>query len=1288
LNVRGLKKQNFTLLHCKKEMILNRKLLKLLWIGLGLFIAAFAWDAYFSGDGNMRRYKASIESYLHATEQRADAVMNDQEFIGRRLMDSRLGNRYEQDLKKTELLRTEIFNFCIFKDDSLVFWSRNDVLPLWSDFSDTIRNKTITKCVTLRESNYELRYRNEFDRYKNKVIIATLIPLKNAYSTLEGEYLESHFPASGSIPAELNLVESKGLFPVMTSDSKILCYLDNNETYADLTHDIGVFLLLFFGFFLLGIFGDKIAKQMLAQYQSPLSGVLFFFSCMALMRIIVLWIQKSELLPFLDLGMGDFYDAVFVKSLAELMIDTGFLFWFAIFFNAQFKLQDYGGQPLWKRLSLGAAFYSVIVLLMILCIGIVNDLVLNWNHLLAFDNLSDFNIQSITALLGIGIILLSIFLLSHRLISTLNELLVTNFEHFIAVDVAVGIGILLFENYELSLPTWMYVIFIFVYIGLFHQFIRYKRPGLIWLVQWVIIFSAIIAFFISRFNLQKDRKTLEDFSYTLANEQDIIAEKRIQFLTAGIEKDPTIQTLSIFPIRLEIDPRRIAERISLKFNNDEYLSNHYSFRYVTHYQNGEALIQSDSVNLHSLMQKRETGKTLDTSNHVTFWTDKKGQFAYLAVAKVPVMPNNPIYVEMEFKREDKLSSRVFTELFTDKNYKGLPRLNDFSYAIYKNGECKEQNQTGLYSHFLNKKDLPVDGESLKFTANGNRDELTYRSPEGVVVKIGKERAISSRGIALGMYLVLILSFLLLILSALNHYVKFLPDIVQFPFSFSFNSSLRNRILFPSISFILVSYVAIFIFTVRYFKNVDERYYNTELENKSDFLVSSAVMEIKEMHDYNIDTSSNISKMLMNYSERYQTALHIFDTEGYLVATTEKNIFDKDKGITSKRMNPVAFMRLKSGEKIMKSDEQIGKFHYRSAYYAVEDNQGKQFAFLELPFYSRDRKQRVDVSETWTYNATILTMLLVLGICIIYIRTSKNIEPIQHIADQLSRLRLGKKERNEPIPWDKKDEIGVLIEAYNNKVAELEDTYGRLGEAEREGAWRDMAKQVAHEVRNPLTPMKLIVQHLEMMRLQKNDNLEEYLIRSNKVLLDQIDSLEKIVSEFASFARIPQKANNEMFVFNDLVSSVANLFSQPDDDKEIEFFLNIPEERYTVYADRSLLVNALNNLVKNAIQAISHDRKGRVSVSLYRRNSLAVVRISDNGSGIPKDIQDKIFTPNFTTKAYGSGIGLLITKNIIQSVNGKIYFETVENEGTDFFIELEIQEIEEPHNVEKENSSAN
>lgn len=172
--------------------------------------------------------------------------------------------------------------------------------------------------------------------------------------------------------------------------------------------------------------------------------------------------------------------------------------------------------------------------------------------------------------------------------------------------------------------------------------------------------------------------------------------------------------------------------------------------------------------------------------------------------------------------------------------------------------------------------------------------------------------------------------------------------------------------------------------------------------------------------------------------------------------------------------------------------------------------------------------------------------------------------------------------------------------------------------------------------------------------------------------------------------MPQKASNELFVINDLVSSVADLFSQKEEGKMIDFTLNVPDELYTVYADRTLLTGAFNNLVKNAIQAIPDDREGRVGVSLYKRNNTAVIRIRDNGMGIPKEIQDKIFSPNFTTKQYGSGIGLLITKNIIQSVNGRIHFETIENEGTDFYVELDIQDIEQvpPMDEKKKDENTN
>jgi two-component system, NtrC family, nitrogen regulation sensor histidine kinase NtrY len=360
-----------------------------------------------------------------------------------------------------------------------------------------------------------------------------------------------------------------------------------------------------------------------------------------------------------------------------------------------------------------------------------------------------------------------------------------------------------------------------------------------------------------------------------------------------------------------------------------------------------------------------------------------------------------------------------------------------------------------------------------------------------------------------------------------------------------------------------------------------------------------------------------------------------------------------------------------------TDEKIGEFSYRTKFQSVRDTLGKITGFLELPVYSRDRHVRTGMIGLLGYLGVILILLLLICISLVYIWTTRNISPIQDVAQKLRQFRLGNETKNELITtWQRQDEIGELIVAYNAKVEELEETVVRLAEAERESAWRDMARQVAHEIRNPLTPMKLVVQHVEMLRAQDDPNLEKYAVRSHKVLLEQIGNLERIVDEFHNFARMPQKAHNEQFSLNDLVQNVSDLFAQKtDENAHVDVSLILPNERYIVYADRILLTGAFNNLVRNAIQAIPKDYKGVIKIKLYREGDMAIVRISDNGTGIPTDIQDKIFTPNFTTKTYGNGIGLLITKNIIQSVNGKIYFETVENMGTDFFIELGIESIE-------------
>lgn len=1257
-------------------MTLNKNQLIYLWIGLGLFVAAFMWDAYFSKDNNSERYKNIIEKYLHKAEYEVNQLLEDKTFINNlQKIDDEAVSTYKLDL--AQKLRERGINFTLFREKELVLWTQNDVLPLGINLTDTTTSKTVAVMSKLNDSQYELRYRNYRDDANQRITAAVLIPLKKMYPTFEGEYLKNHFPASSILPSNLDLSENKQKNNITTLEGKILCYISNDGSDIDLMHDWGMVILLCLGFLMLGLVGDGIAKQLLSQYPSPAVGIIFFVSIFIMLRLCILWIQDSDLLAFLNEGLGTFNGATFVKSLPAFFIMTMFLFWVSTFINSKFKLPDFSGQPLPIKWTLAASFYCIIVLLMIMSVGVYFDLVTSSKNLLNFESLSEFDTKSIFTLTVSGIMLLSVFLLTHRCIDSINKLNITKVNHFFAVDVAVSLGVVLFKNYEIHLPIGVFIFFIFLYIIIFHQFISYQKPGLIWLVQWVVVFSVIQTFFISRFNIQKDDKTIRDYAATLAKERDTVAERRISAFTLNVAHDPLIQTLSTFPFRIDTDPASISNRINNHFQNDEYLSNQYSVRFFSHYQNGVALIPGDSLNLNSFVKQFDKGIAIDKATpNVRFWTDKKGSFAYLSLIKVQVQ-NNSIYIGAEFRRDDKLSSRVFTELLVDKHYKALRLLNEFDYAIYKNYTIKEQNPVGTYPLYITKEKLPQPG-MFKDTMIGSHKEITHQNTEGVVVKIGYEYTISSQVLTLWVFSVIMLSTLLILFSLINYFFNFLPDIVNFNLGFSLSTSLQYRILFPSIAFVLLSFFAIFWFTTRYYKVIDEKYYTADMENKSNAIISNIANELSSLRKYETDnTLDSVKYLLGRYAQSHQTAIHYYDTNGALYATTEENIFDK--GILAERMSSKALLELSSGkEKVYKSEEKIGDFNYKTAYYGIQDSIGASLGFLELPFYSRDRKSRIGITDIWTYNASIMTLLFILGICIIYIQTTRILQPIREIANYLRRLTLNKKSKNELITiWDnKEDEIGILIDAYNNKVAQLDETFLKLTEAEREGAWRDMAQQVAHEVRNPLTPMKLVVQHLEMVRRRNPENLKDYLEKSNKMLLDQIDSLERIVSEFASFAKIPQKANNEMFVLNDLVQSVGDFFGQHNTEgKNINFIVNVPdEERYHVYADRQLLTGALNNLAKNAIQAIPEEHEGRIIMSLYKNNNKAIIRISDNGMGIPKEIQEKIFTPYFTTKQYGTGLGLLITKNILNAVNGNISFDSRENEGTDFFIELEIQEI--------------
>ena len=1263
-------------------MILDRKQLWILWIGLGLFISAFIWDAVFSGERNVYRYRYIIEKNLQEQERAVEDILNDKAFIERRLNVVMAGTAFKEDAIRVEELQQQPFNICIFKGDSAIFWTHNDVLPDVSHCVkvDSLVGRTQTKLDDIKQSQFELRYRfmrssvsNGGNTEGGDIVVAALIPLKRVYGPFEGKYLESHYIASSFIPKSMELVENgKKQFDVHTIENKPLCSLALDfSNDADRMHDIGMIILLVVGFFMLGMFGDRMSKQMLAQNESPMMGITFFIGTLIALRGCIYFIEGSALLPTTDLQLTPYSDAVFMHSLSELIINTVFLFWFSIFFNKEFHLPNFKQQPLWVKWSLAVGCYTILISLNILSIGIFNDLVSHWKNIMSFENLTDFNEQTIVTILSMGLIQMSVFLISHRLIVSVKQLEMNKLQQFCAQGAAVFIGITLYQAYHFSasLPIGVYAVFLLVYISIFHLFVKTKESNISWLVLWIVIFAAIQAFFVSRLSTDKERTSLYSYAHVLANERDQVAEGHIKLLIDTIAHDPWIKTSTLLPFRIGIDPKHIEEQIKFFFETDDYLSDHYSLSFWGINKTGEAIINPDSIQLPQL-QKRFSESILLKDYNCSFWSNKKGENAYLSHIELPLRKENPLSILLEFTRVDRISSRIFTEILAEKHYKRLAQLNEYSYVIYKNGISVEQNQHGPFERTINHSQIPPKGQFFHDIVD-NQDQVTYQNSDGIVVRISKYIPLSSQGFTMFIYFILVLTLLLLLLIFINHLYPFLPDIVSMSFTNSANTSLRYRIMIPVILFILLSYAVVFAFTFGYYKKVGEKFYTSEFENKAKTIMKNLR---KDFQDDIKGDKDLINACLSRHSDTYEMAMHFFNTEGVLEGTTESNIFDK--GILAPRMNPTAYMKLRQGvENTYRADENIGDFHYKSSFYALRDStEKKMLGFIELPFYSRDRNLRLSASDMWSYSAGFLTFLFILCISIISMQTARLIQPLQQVADTLRRLRVEKTVKNELIVWDKKDEIGALINAYNNKVTELEEAILQLAEAEREGAWRDMARQVAHEIRNPLTPMKLVVQHLEMMRLQGNENMVEYTSRSNRVLLEQIASLENIVNEFHSFARMPNKATNIEFPLNDLVQSVSDLFAQHNHEgKKLEVTLTMPNETFIVYADRALLTSAFNNLIKNAIQSIPPDRDGIISIKLYRENNTAVVKISDNGSGIPKDIQDKIFSPNFTTKAYGSGIGLLITKNIIQSVSGKISFETIENEGTDFFVQLEITE---------------
>jgi nitrogen fixation/metabolism regulation signal transduction histidine kinase len=296
------------------------------------------------------------------------------------------------------------------------------------------------------------------------------------------------------------------------------------------------------------------------------------------------------------------------------------------------------------------------------------------------------------------------------------------------------------------------------------------------------------------------------------------------------------------------------------------------------------------------------------------------------------------------------------------------------------------------------------------------------------------------------------------------------------------------------------------------------------------------------------------------------------------------------------------------------------------------------------------------------------IFLMAGVIAVFI-TNRITQSFTWIGKKMQEVNLGK--HNQEITWGRKDEIGGLVKEYNKMVQKLDESAVALAKTEREGAWREMARQVAHEIKNPLTPMKLSIQYLQKAIDNNAPNVKELSSSVAHTLIEQIEHLSKIAAEFSQFANIGN-TRNENVDLHELLQSLVSLHSMHEHIQINWLPLN---QAVHIFADRTQINRLFTNLLQNAIEAIPEDREGLITITEMVTDGHIKISIRDNGSGIPIEMQSKIYTPNFTTKTSGTGLGLAMSKGIVEQALGDLWFETAEGMGTIFYISFPLAILE-------------
>ncbi|MBK7109054.1 MAG: HAMP domain-containing sensor histidine kinase [Chitinophagales bacterium] len=1197
-----------------------------------------------------------IEAELGAIEPDIRTHIADEIMVSKLLTDSYTFDEF----KKFTVLP---YGIVVYENDSAVMWTNNSIIPVQAK----INAGTAPLLITESNGSYIL-FRHDFGN--SGISTIGFLPIQFEYG-IHNKYLTNIKTEGLHVPSYLHISirPTDFTFPVHDLSGAVIFYV-SEDTASEVTANYPA--LLYIGFLIMGIICIILLFD-IAVYaaQNFNKGVvtLLFVASLVLLFLIIKVAFYHVLFNQLELfDPHNYASSGFATSLGELVIKSILFFAFAIFFYRQFPFVN--STRINKIISVLIFVFTGWVFVHFFN-GMVLDSAISFN----IHNFFSLDFFSLAAFIVIAILFLSFLLIAFRCLNLIwqskkiNQYAVWILLPTIIISIIISV---LRNHYEVQFIVLVALVAI---VYLFTQTRRIALLSFPSLLLWLLVSSGFSALLLSKAIAQKSEENKRLYAIKKSNEKDALTEYLFNEEQMEIGRRLALQISSLESAEL-IDKGMLHKVFKPGLLNQ--FRQELQTSYFKKYDSNIFIYKDDSL-LSATTNKVPVFKKLKeaieyngeytASPNLYFINDNTGNYYYLA--DIPVLQNKVenvnVFVELIPRRYN--SRSLYPELLIDDDLKVPGSFDQFNYAVYYNNNLVERS--GAYSYpIMDVFYVDKENEFAEETINGYK-HLVYRVNDIKKVVVSDANRTLLEPVSYFSFLFFFYLIFTFLVIGIDVGVKMLSgkiDIYKW-----LDTTLQNKIQVSVISLIILAFITLGVATVIYITNQYNISHRDGLLTKIEAVQTNLDLVINDNRIVNIDRKGTdaplrkVSNRINELSEIHDMDINIYGPGGGLLVSSQPDIFNR--GLISRNMNPLAFFKMTCEKETWYiQNEHIGNLKYLSAYVPVLSEGGEVMFYLNLPYFATEQNLRQEISSFLVALINVYVILLVMAGIIAYLVSRSITRPLAAITGTFKNIKLGTK--NEPIFWQHNDEIGLLVNEYNKMLQELEQSANLLARSERESAWRDMAKQVAHEIKNPLTPMRLSIQHLQRALQSDQDNIKPLTERVSRTLLEQIDNLSFIASEFSNFAVMP-KTQNESVCLNEIIENVTALFNET---AHVNLETHLVSEHLFVWADKNQMIRVFNNILKNALQAIPDDKNGNIVIELEHTDDKASISISDNGAGIPESYRDKVFVPNFTTKSSGMGIGLAITKNIVESANGFIWFESEEDKGTTFYIELPLMKM--------------